>query len=222
MQPQNAPHESTNGSENGSGNGYRAPDLDLRHFHVFKYAYFSWPRMGSTLRMVYLAIAAYADANGYAEPSLTEICDLAEVNSHNTAVAAARELEELGRLAIVHRHATDGAKLSNGYQLTGLQEAWLPRPKNAPSPQPLKVAHMLVAGEREQDAAREREEELNRRIAELEELNARLLAENAQLRGGETPPTSLSDVGEYLRGPKTALKALKELRMRPVPPYVTQ
>ena len=87
MQPKDAPHKSAN----VPGNDYRAPDLDLRHFHVFKYAYFSWPRMGSTLRMVYLAIAAYADSNGYAEPSLAEICDLAEVNSHNTAVAAARE-----------------------------------------------------------------------------------------------------------------------------------
>ena len=132
MLPQNDPHESAN----GSGNGYRAPNLDLRHFQVFKYAYFSWPRMGSTLRMVYMAIAAYADANGYAEPSLAEICDLAEVNSHNTAVAAARELEELGRLTIVRRHASDGAKLSNGYQLTGLEEEWLPRPKNAPNPHP--------------------------------------------------------------------------------------
>ena len=196
MQPQNGHHESAN----GSGNGYRAPDLDLRHFHVFKYAYFSWPRMGSTLRMVYLAISAYADANGYAEPSLAEICDLAEVNSHNTAVAAARELEELGRLTIVRRRATDGAKLSNGYQLTGLEEAWLPRPKNAPSPQPLKVAHMLVVGEREQNAAREREEDLHRRIAELEERNARLEEENAQLRGGDTPPTSLSDYGGVPEG----------------------
>ena len=191
MQPQNDHHESAN----GPGNGYRAPDLDLRHFHVFRYAYLSWPRMGSTLRMVYLAISAHADANGYAEPSLSEICDLAEVNSHNTVVAAARELEELGRLTIVRRHASDGAKLSNGYQLTGLEEEWLPRPKNAPSPQPLKVAHMLVAGEREQNAAREREEELHRLIAELQEQNARLQEENAQLRGGETPPTSLSDVG---------------------------
>ena len=205
MQPKDAPHESAN----GSGNGYRAPDLDLRHFHVFKYAYFSWPRMGSTLRMVYVAISAYADANGYAEPSLAEICDLAEVNSHNTAVAAARELEELGRLTIVHRHATDGAKLSNGYQLTGLEEEWLPRPKNAPSPQPLKVAHMLVVGEREQNAAREREEDLFRQIAELQEQNARLLEENAQLRGDGTPPTSLSDVGGVPEGLENSPQGLE-------------
>ena len=60
MQPQNGHHE----CPDGSGNGFRAPDLDLRHLHVFKYTYFSWPRMGSTLRMVYMAIAVYADANG--------------------------------------------------------------------------------------------------------------------------------------------------------------
>ena len=200
MQPKDAPHESAN----GSGNGYRAPDLDLRHFHVFKYAYFSWPRMGSTLRIVYLAISAYADANGYAEPSLAEICDLAEVNSHNTAVAAARELEELGRLTIVRRHASDGTKLSNGYQLTGLEESWLPRPKNAPSPQPLKVAHKLVAGEREQNAAKEREEDLHRRITELEERNARLEEENAQLRHDGPPPTSLSDYGGVDKEPQNS------------------
>ena len=203
VEPQNNGHPSSNGSQNG----YRAPNLDLRHFHVFKYAYLSWPRMNTTLRMVYLAISAYADANGYAEPSLAEICDLAEVNSHNTAVAAARELEELGRLTIVHRYATDGAKLSNGYQLTGLEEAWLPRPKNAPSPQPLKVAHMLVAGEREQNAAKEREEELYRQIAELREQNARLQEENAQLRGGDTPPTSLIDYGGVQERPQTSPQA---------------
>ena len=199
VEPENNGHATAD----GSGNGYRAPDLELRHFHIFKYAYFSWPRMSSTLRMVYLAIAAYADANGYAEPSLTQICDLAEINSHNTAVAAARELEELGRMTIVHRYASDGAKLSNGYQLTGLHEDWVVRPKNAPTPQPLKVAHILVAGEREQNAAREREEELHRENAELREKNARLQEENSQLRGGETPPTSLSDVWG---GPRTALK----------------
>ena len=203
VEPKNNDHPTAT----GSGNGYRAPDLDLRHLHVFKYAYFSWPRMSSTLRMVYIAIAAYADANGYAEPSLAEICDLAEVNSHNTAVAAARELEELGRLTIVHRYASDGAKLSNGYQLTGLEEAWLPRPKNAPSPQPLKVAHILVAGEREQHAAREREEELHRENAELREENARLQEENTQLRGGDTPPTSLSDVGGVLERPSNGPQA---------------
>ena len=59
MQPQNGHHESATGQETVTGPGPRpaAP-------HVFKYTYFSWPRMGSTLRMIYMAIAAYADANG--------------------------------------------------------------------------------------------------------------------------------------------------------------
>ena len=96
-----------------------------------------------------------------------------------------------------------------------MEEAWAPRPKNAPSPQPLKVAHILVAGEREQNAATEREEELHRQIAELREQNARLQEENSQLRGRETP-MSLSAVGEDPRAPA------RVTTHRTHPPMITQ
>ena len=174
--------------------GYQAPNLQLRHTHIVRYALLSWPRLTSTLRMVYLAIAAYADETGYAEPTLAEICDLAEVGSHNTVVACARELEKLERLLIIHRYGDDGAKLSNGYQLVGDDEGWHPRPKNPPEPQPLTVAHRLVAQERERDEAAGRERELLQRIAELE-------PENARLRGQENIPSSPSDVGGGVEGP---------------------
>ena len=175
--------------------GYQAPNLQLRHTHIVRYALLSWPRLTSTLRMVYLAIAAYADETGYAEPTLAEICDLAEVGSHNTVVACARELEKLERLLIIHRYGDDGAKLSNGYQLVGDDEGWHPRPKNPPEPQPLTVAHRLVAQERERDEAAGRERELLQRIAEIE-------AENARLRGQENIPSSPSDVGGGVEGPE--------------------
>ena len=180
--------------------------------------------MGSTLRMVYLAISAYADANGYAEPSLAEICDLAEVNSHNTVVAAARELEELGRLTIIHRHATDGAKLSNGYQLTGLEGvpgSQGPRTRRAHSP--LQVAHILVARESAQDAAREREEgpaSSDLRVGGAERTAGR---GERPAPARRTPPLRHSvTMGGSTRGPKTALKTLKQLQIRATPPYVTQ
>ena len=176
-------HNTSFDSVDNSTSGYQAPNLQLRHTHIVRYALLSWPRLTNTLRMVYLAIAAYADETGYAEPTLAEVCDLAEVGSHNTVVASARELEKLGRLLIIHRYGDDGAKLSIGYQFVGDDEGWQPRPKNPPEPQPLTVAHRLVAQERERGEAAGRERELLQRIAELE-------AENARLKGEENTPSS--------------------------------
>ena len=91
------------------------------------------------------------------------------------------------RLTIVHRQGEDGAKLSNGYQLTGIKDAWRPRPKNPPTSQPLTVAHMAVAREEEQNAAKQREDELLQRIEGLEEQISLLTADNARLRSNDTP-----------------------------------
>ena len=77
MQPQNGHHE----SPDGSGNGFRAPGLDLRHLHVFKYTYLSWPRMGSTLRRIYMAIAVYAAATEGEEELHRQIAELREQNA---------------------------------------------------------------------------------------------------------------------------------------------
>ena len=169
--------------------------------HVVRYALNSGPGLNIPAWAVYIALAHFSDDHGLSERTHREIADAIDAGSVSTVKVAIQHLEYFGKVEVTRRPgSTGGRNLPNVYRITGEEFDWQPTPKEPREPGQIFAAYRRRHAEIEaehrrsyealEQSHRQREQDLLRRIGELEAAvngHAPRQGEDAALSMGETP-----------------------------------
>ena len=169
--------------------------------HVVRYALNSGPGLNIPAWAVYIALAHFSDDHGLSERTHREIADAIDAGSVSTVKVALQHLEFFGKVEVTRRPgATGGRNLPNIYRITGEEFNWAPTPKEPREPGQIFAAYRRRHAEIEaehrrsyeelEQSHRQREQDLLRRIGELEAAvnrHAPRQGEEAALPMSETP-----------------------------------
>ena len=147
--------------------------------HVVRYALNSGPGLNIPAWAVYIALAHFSDDHGLSERTHREIADAIDAGSVSTVKVALQHLEYFGKVEVTRRPgATGGRNLPNVYRITGEEFDWEPTPKEPREPGQIFAAYRRRHAEIEaehrrsyeelEQSHRQREQDLLRRIGELE------------------------------------------------------
>ena len=162
------------GARSGAGSPIPAgPD------HVVRYALNSGPGLNIPAWAVYIALAHFSDDHGLSERTHREIANAIDAGSVSTVKTALQHLEFFGKVEVTRRPgSTGGRNLPNVYRITGEEFGWEPTPKEPREPGQIFAAYRRRHAEIEaehrrsyetlEQSHRQREQDLLRRIGELE------------------------------------------------------
>ena len=147
--------------------------------HVLRYALNSGPGLNIPAWAVYIALAHFSDDHGLSERTHREIADAIDAGSVSTVKVALQHLEYFGKVEVTRRPgSTGGRNLPNVYRITGEEFDWQPTPKEPREPGQIFAAYRRRHAEIEaehrrsyealEQSHRQREQDLLRRIGELE------------------------------------------------------
>ena len=147
--------------------------------HVVRYALNSGPGLNIPAWAVYIALAHFSDDHGLSERTHREIADAIDAGSVSTVKVAIQHLEYFGKVEVTRRPgSTGGRNLPNVYRITGEEFDWQPTPKEPREPGQIFAAYRRRHAEIEaehrrsyealEQSHRQREQDLLRRIGELE------------------------------------------------------
>ncbi len=164
----------------GGAKRSEAPDpIPVGPSHVVRYALNCGPGLNIPTWAVYLALAHFSDDRGVAERTHRQLADAIDGGSVSTVKVALQHLEFFGKVEVTRRPgATSGKNLPNIYRIIGQEFNWEPTPKGPREPGQIFAAyrrrhaeidaeHLRNYEELEQ-SHRQREQDLLRRIEELE------------------------------------------------------
>ena len=168
---------------------------------MVRYALNSGPGLNIPAWAVYIALAHFSDDHGLSERTHREIADAIDAGSVSTVKVALQHLEFFGKVEVTRRPgATGGKNLPNIYRITGEEFHWEPTPKEPREPGQIFAAYRRRHAEIEaehrrsyeelEQSHRQREQDLLRRIGELEAAvngHAPRQGEEATLPMSETP-----------------------------------
>ena len=169
--------------------------------HVVRYALNCGPGLNIPAWAVYIALAHFSDDHGLSERTHREIADAIDAGSVSTVKVALQHLEYFGKVEVTRRPgATGGRNLPNVYRITGEEFDWEPTPKEPREPGQIFAAYRRRHAEIEaehrrsyeelEQSHRQREQDLLRRIGELEAAvngHAPRQGEEAAVPMSETP-----------------------------------
>ena len=169
--------------------------------HVVRYALNCGPGLNIPAWAVYIALAHFSDDHGVSERTHREIADAIDAGSVSTVKVALQHLEYFGKVEVTRRPGSTGGKnLPNVYRITGEEFDWAPTPKEPREPGQIFAAYRRRHAEIEaehrrsyeelEQSHRQREQDLLRRIGELEAAvngHAPRQGEDAALSMRETP-----------------------------------
>ena len=146
---------------------------------VVRYALNCGPGLNIPAWAVYIALAHFSDDHGLSERTHREIADAIDAGSVSTVKVAIQHLEYFGKVEVTRRPgATAGKNLPNVYRITGEEFDWEPTPKEPREPGQIFAAYRRRHAEIEaehrrsyeelEQSHRQREQDLLRRIGELE------------------------------------------------------
>ena len=172
----NGVYPNSNGGATISGAGSPIP---AGPDHVVRYALNSGPGLNIPAWAVYIALAHFSDDRGLSERTHREIADAIDAGSVSTVKAALQHLEYFGKVEVTRRPgSTGGRNLPNVYRITGEELDWQPTPKEPREPGQIFAAYRRRHAEIEaehrrsyealEQSHRQREQDLLRRIGELE------------------------------------------------------
>ena len=184
----------------GAGSGAGSP-IPAGPPHVVRYALNSGPGLNIPAWAVYIALAHFSDDHGLSERTHREIADAIDAGSVSTVKVALQHLEYFGKVEVTRRPGSTGGKnLPNIYRITGEEFDWAPTPKEPREPGQIFAAYRRRHAEIEaehrrsyeelEQSHRQREQDLLRRIGELEAAVNRPAprqGEDAALPMSETP-----------------------------------
>ena len=147
--------------------------------HVIRYALNCGPGLNIPTWAVYIALAHFSDDHGVAERTHRQLADAIDGGSVSTVKVALQHLEFFGKVEVTRRPgATGGRNLPNIYRITGEEFDWEPTPKEPREPGQIFAAYRRRHAEIEaehrrsyeelEQSHRQREQDLLRRIGELE------------------------------------------------------
>ena len=162
----------------GAGSGAGSP-IPAGPDHVVRYALNSGPGLNIPAWAVYIALAHFSDDHGLSERTHREIADAIDAGSVSTVKVALQHLEFFGKVEVTRRPgSTGGRNLPNVYRITGEEFDWQPTPKEPREPGQIFAAYRRRHAEIEaehrrsyealEQSHRQREQDLLRRIGELE------------------------------------------------------
>ena len=162
----------------GAGSGAGSP-IPAGPSHVLRYALNSGPGLNIPAWAVYIALAHFSDDHGLSERTHREIADAIDAGSVSTVKTALQHLEYFGKVEVTRRPgSTGGRNLPNVYRITGEEFDWQPTPKEPREPGQIFAAYRRRHAEIEaehrrsyealEQSHRQREQDLLRRIGELE------------------------------------------------------
>ena len=168
---------------------------------MVRYALNSGPGLNIPAWAVYIALAHFSDDHGLSERTHREIADAIDAGSVSTVKVAIQHLEFFGKVEVTRRPgSTGGRNLPNVYRITGEEFDWQPTPKEPREPGQIFAAYRRRHAEIEaehrrsyealEQSHRQREQDLLRRIGELEAAvngHAPRQGEDAALSMSETP-----------------------------------
>ena len=168
---------------------------------MVRYALNSGPGLNIPAWAVYIALAHFSDDHGLSERTHREIADAIDAGSVSTVKVAIQHLEYFGKVEVTRRPgSTGGRNLPNVYRITGEEFDWQPTPKEPREPGQIFAAYRRRHAEIEaehrrsyealEQSHRQREQDLLRRIGELEAAangHAPRQGEDAALSMGEPP-----------------------------------
>ena len=168
---------------------------------MVRYALNCGPGLNIPAWAVYIALAHFSDDHGLSERTHREIADAIDAGSVSTVKVAIQHLEYFGKVEVTRRPgATAGRNLPNVYRITGEEFDWEPTPKEPREPGQIFAAYRRRHAEIEaehrrsyeqlEQSHRQREQDLLRRIGELEAAvngHAPRQGEDAALPMSETP-----------------------------------
>ena len=173
-------YPNSNGSAtiSGAGSGAGSP-IPAGPPHVVRYALNSGPGLNIPAWAVYIALAHFSDDRGLSERTHREIADAIDAGSVSTVKVAIQHLEYFGKVEVTRRPgSTVGRNLPNVYRITGEEFDWQPTPKEPREPGQIFAAYRRRHAEIEaehrrsyeelEQSHRQREQDLLRRIDELE------------------------------------------------------
>ena len=195
------PNSNGGATISGQGSGAGSP-IPAGPSHVVRYALNSGPGLNIPAWAVYIALAHFSDDHGLSERTHREIADAIDAGSVSTVKVAIQHLEYFGKVEVTRRPgSTGGRNLPNVYRITGEEFDWQPTPKEPREPGQIFAAYRRRHAEIEaehrrsyealEQSHRQREQDLIRRIGELEAAvngHAPRQGEDAALSMGE--PTS--------------------------------
>ena len=172
----NGVYPNSNGGATISGAGSPIP---AGPSHVVRYALNCGPGLNIPAWAVYIALAHFSDDHGLSERTHREIADAIDAGSVSTVKVAIQHLEYFGKVEVTRRPgATAGRNLPNVYRITGEEFDWEPTPKEPREPGQIFAAYRRRHAEIEaehrrsyeelEQSHRQREQDLLRRIGELE------------------------------------------------------
>ena len=191
-------YPNSNGGATISGPGSPIPAGPA---HVVRYALNSGPGLNIPAWAVYIALAHFSDDHGLSERTHREIADAIDAGSVSTVKVAIQHLEYFGKVEVTRRPGSTGGKnLPNVYRITGEEFDWQPTPKEPREPGQIFAAYRRRHAEIEaehrrsyeelEQSHRQREQDLLRRIGELEAAingHAPRQREDAALPMSDTP-----------------------------------
>ena len=191
-------YPNSNGGATISGAGSPIP---AGPSHVVRYALNSGPGLNIPAWAVYIALAHFSDDHGLSERTHREIAAAIDAGSVSTVKVALQHLEYFGKVEVTRRPgSTGGRNLPNIYRITGEEFHWEPTPKEPREPGQIFAAYRRRHAEIEaehrrsyeelEQSHRQREQDLLRRIDELEAAvngHSPHQREDAALSMGETP-----------------------------------
>ena len=191
-------YPNSNGGATISGEGSPIP---AGPSHVVRYALNCGPGLNIPAWAVYIALAHFSDDHGLSERTHREIADAIDAGSVSTVKVALQHLEFFGKVEVTRRPGTTGGRnLPNIYRITGEEFDWQPTPKEPREPGQILAAYRRRHAEIEaehrrsyealEQSHRQREQDLLRRIGELEAAingHAPRQREDAALPMSDTP-----------------------------------
>ena len=194
------PNSNGGATISGAGSGAGSP-IPAGPDHVVRYALNSGPGLNIPAWAVYIALAHFSDDHGLSERTHREIADAIDAGSVSTVKVAIQHLEYFGKVEVTRRPgSTGGRNLPNVYRITGEEFDWEPTPKEPREPGQIFAAYRRRHAEIEaehrrsyealEQSHRQREQDLLRRIGELEAAvngHAPRQGEDAALSMGEPP-----------------------------------
>ena len=214
-------YPNSNGGATISGAGSPIP---AGPSHVVRYALNSGPGLNIPAWAVYIALAHFSDDHGVSERTHREIADAIDAGSVSTVKVALQHLEYFGKVEVTRRPGSTGGKnLPNVYRITGEEFDWAPTLKEPREPGQIFAAYRRRHAEIEaehrrsyeelEQSHRQREQDLLRRIGELE------AAVNGHApRQGEDAALSMRETPAAVRRPSCPKRHPRHHRTLPAPP----
>ena len=191
---------------------------------MVRYALNSGPGLNIPAWAVYIALAHFSDDHGLSERTHREIADAIDAGSVSTVKVALQHLEYFGKVEVTRRPgSTGGRNLPNIYRVIGEEFDWQPTPKGPREPGQIFAAYRRRHAEIEaehrrsyeelEQSHRQREQDLLRRIGELE------AAVNGYApRQGEDDALSIGETPAAGRRPSCPKRHPRHPRTLPAPP----